>query len=122
MDLQSVAFQRNVQLTLPIRAARGGTEHTELRVSRAPPDEHDFPLTGNTGGPKKHEKIRLTFREFRPSMKRCAGQLRLVFIAGIRQFSRLPLFSSMNTAGGISLDGGFAKIYGFTKIKINASF
>lgn len=77
-------------------------------------DEYDKPLVKNLDKDKFDdyiEKLSALYSNF----KSCAQHIKIVFMAGVRRFSKLSVFSGLNNLNDISFDNEFADICGITE-------
>ncbi|MDR1036030.1 MAG: ATP-binding protein [Deltaproteobacteria bacterium] len=85
-------------------------------------DEYDFPLLGSLDNPDNAEELRSMLRVFYSTIKDCSNKVRLLFVTGVTKFSKLSIFSGMNSIIDISMDRNFSDICGFTEEEIQTNF
>ncbi|MDR1035022.1 MAG: AAA family ATPase [Deltaproteobacteria bacterium] len=85
-------------------------------------DEYDFPLLGSLDNPDNAEELRSMLRVFYSTIKDCRHMVRFLFVTGVTKFSKLSIFSGMNSIIDISMDRNFSKICGFTEEEIKTNF
>ncbi|MDR1035225.1 MAG: AAA family ATPase [Deltaproteobacteria bacterium] len=85
-------------------------------------DEYDFPLLGSLDNPDNAEELRSMLRVFYSTIQGCRHMLRFLFVTGVTKFSKLSIFSGMNSIIDISMDRNFSSICGFTEEEIKTNF
>ncbi len=86
-------------------------------------DEYDKPLLATRYTNKEvNEQYRAILKGFYSVFKASDEYLRLVFLTGVSQFSRLSIFSDMNQFINISTDKRYASICGITEEELEDNF
>jgi len=81
-------------------------------------DEYDAPYTDFINHPEMAEKVREVLRNYYVQIKANDEYIRFTFITGISKFTRMGVFSTLNTLRDISLIPKYAKICGYTEEEI----
>ena len=85
-------------------------------------DEYDKPILDLLDNKKQAEANRAYLHGLYGIIKGCAQYIRFVFFTGISMFSKVSLFSGLNTLKDISLDPRYATICGYTDTDIDTVF
>ena len=85
-------------------------------------DEYDKPILDLLDNKKQAEANRAYLHGVYGIIKGCADEVRFVFVTGISMYSRVSLFSGLNTLEDISLDPRYATICGYTDTDIDTVF
>jgi len=81
-------------------------------------DEYDAPYTNFINHPEMAEEVRDVLRNYYVQIKAGDEYIRFTFITGISKFTRMGVFSTLNTLRDISLNPKYAKICGYTEEEI----
>jgi phosphoserine phosphatase len=85
-------------------------------------DEYDGPVLRNVFDASKTEASREVLRDFYIRVKSADKFLRFVFMTGVSKFSRLGVFSALNSLEDISMDEPFAAMLGYTENEFLENF
>jgi len=85
-------------------------------------DEYDKPMLDNVTNPEAARLMRDKLRDFYSVIKAVDSCLRFVFLTGVSKFSKVSIFSGLNTLEDISLDTKYATICGYTQNDLKTSF
>jgi hypothetical protein len=85
-------------------------------------DEYDKPYTDFVNDPVMAENVRKALRNFYVQIKANDRYIRFTFITGISKFTKLGVFSVLNTPLDISLSPKYAEICGYTEKEIKQYF
>lgn len=85
-------------------------------------DEYDKPLISFIEDPETYEKNRGILKEFYGTIKDLDPYLRFVFITGVSRFSKISLFSDLNSLLDISMNKNFCDICGYTEADMHHYF
>lgn len=85
-------------------------------------DEFDAPIIHTIDDRNLCERIRQTFSAFYSVIKNRNEDVRFLFITGVTKLSNLSIFSAMNNLRDISMDPGYAGMYGYTEEELEANF
>ena len=85
-------------------------------------DEYDKPMLDNITHPATARLMRDKLRDFYSVIKGVDSCLRFVFLTGVSKFSKVSIFSGLNTLKDISLDSSYATICGYTQNDIDTCF
>ena len=85
-------------------------------------DEYDKPLIDNLGNLAEAQEIRETLKAFYGVIKALEGHIRLAFITGISKFSKVSIFSDLNSLGELTSDERFANMLGITQTELDLHF
>ena len=85
-------------------------------------DEYDKPILDLLDKKKQAEANREYLHGVYGGLKGCANVIRFVFVTGISMYSKVNLFSGLNSLEDISLDSEFATICGYTDADIDTVF
>ncbi len=86
-------------------------------------DEYDKPLLATQYKDQKlNEEYRSILKGFYSVFKASDEYLRLVFLTGVSQFSRLSIFSDMNQFMNITTDDAYAEICGISETELRENF
>ena len=107
----ATAFER----TINDLAARGGGRIVLLV------DEYDKPLLGHLGKEDVND-FRDALKAFYSVIKTCEGMQRFAFITGVSKFSKVSIFSDLNTLNEFSMDARVASHLGYTHEEVKANF
>ncbi len=78
-------------------------------------DEYDKPLVGNLNKDENLEHYREKLATLYSNFKSSASHIRLVFLTGVSRFSKLSVFSDLNSLKDITFSNEFADICGITE-------
>lgn len=85
-------------------------------------DEYDKPLISFIEDSETYEKNRAILKEFYGTIKDLDPYLRFVFITGVSRFSKVSLFSDLNSLKDISMNENFCDICGYTETDMHHYF
>ena len=85
-------------------------------------DEYDKPILDLLESPVQGRANRKYLHDFYGIIKGCAQYIRFVFVTGISMYSKVSLFSGLNSLKDISLDHRYATICGYTDTDIDTVF
>ncbi len=86
-------------------------------------DEYDKPLISTMVDNKElYEEYRKMMKGFYGVIKSCDQYIRFVFLTGVTKFSRVSIFSDLNSLIDISLEREYAEICGITQEELEANF
>ncbi len=85
-------------------------------------DEYDKPLIDNLEDLERAKAIRDTLKGFYGLIKAMESHIHFAFITGISKFSRVSLFSDLNTLNELTLDARFATMLGITEAELRDYF
>ncbi|MDR1874903.1 MAG: ATP-binding protein [Synergistaceae bacterium] len=77
-------------------------------------DEYDKPVLDVMHDPAKAEDVRVVMRDFYTQIKAQDASLRFVFMTGITKFSKMGVFSAMNSLEDISMEERYGTMLGYT--------
>lgn len=78
-------------------------------------DEYDKPIIDNLDNLTEATAIREVLRNFYTIIKAMDSYIRFVFVTGISKFSKVGVFSTMNTLDDLTMDPRFATALGITE-------
>ena len=81
-------------------------------------DEYDKPILDALNDLTEVERIRNFLQSFYAALKGSDDFLRFVFITGVSKFSKVSIFSGMNSPDDITMDEQYAKICGYTQAEL----
>ncbi len=85
-------------------------------------DEYDAPITGLLDDLPYLEQTRRYLNEFYAVIKENNRFLRFTILTGVSKFTKLSIFSGLNSPLDISMDLRFAALVGFTEQELRANF
>ncbi len=85
-------------------------------------DEYDKPITDNIDDLEKANEIREFLCPFYTVLKTYSKYLRFVFITGISKFTKVGIFSGLNSLEDLSLDKEYSDIVGYTQKELEDNF
>ena len=85
-------------------------------------DEYDKPILDNINNPDLMNEIRDTLREFYGRLKSQDANLRFVMLTGVTKFSKVSIFSGLNSPDDITMVSSYAAILGYTQQELELSF
>ncbi|CAK8725097.1 AAA-ATPase-like domain-containing protein [Candidatus Electrothrix laxa] len=85
-------------------------------------DEYDKPLIDNLENLAEARKIQRLLKDFYTVIKSMDQYVRFVFITGVSRFTRVGVFSSMNSLLDLTMHPDFAGLLGLTEEEIKHSF
>ncbi|MDR0653071.1 MAG: ATP-binding protein [Synergistaceae bacterium] len=85
-------------------------------------DEYDSPILQNIYDPSKAECSREVLRDFYIRIKAADKNLRFVFITGISKFTKMGVFSALNSLKDISAKDKYAAMLGYTEGELLSNF
>ncbi|MFM8362758.1 MAG: AAA family ATPase, partial [Haliscomenobacter sp.] len=101
-----------------IGAMAAGGQKTVVLV-----DEYDAPIIHYLGtNLEQAVENREILREFYTVLKDCDTLLELVFLTGVRKFSKTDIFSGLNNLVDLSMHPAFATMLGYTQEELEANF
>ncbi len=112
-DYEPLSFKRLIE-TL---AARSDEGKCVLLI-----DEYDAPITGLLDDLVRLEETRNYLNEFYAVIKESNRYLRFAMLTGVSKFTKLSIFSGLNSPLDISMDVRFAALVGFTEGELRANF
>jgi len=78
-------------------------------------DEYDMPILDALSNPEELKLIREFLQSFYKVLKGTDGYLRFIFITGVSKFSKVSVFSGMNSPDDITMNKKYATICGYTQ-------
>jgi hypothetical protein len=81
-------------------------------------DEYDRPLLQGLLEPEHYGTIQATMRDFYSALKPSQEYIRFLFLTGISRFSKLNLFSTLNTLRDLTMESAFNACVGFTENEV----
>lgn len=85
-------------------------------------DEYDKPLLEAIGNPELQDDFRKTLKSFYGVIKSMDAYIRFAFITGVTKFSKVSIFSDLNSLEDISMVGDYSSICGITEAEIHDNF
>ncbi len=85
-------------------------------------DEYDKPMLDNITDPDAVRLMRDNLRDLYSVIKGADSYLRFVFLTGVSKFSKVSIFSGLNTLEDISLDSNYASVCGYTQHDLETEF
>lgn len=85
-------------------------------------DEYDKAILDNLAKTDVAKECRELLREFYAILKAQDENLRFVFLTGVSRFSKLSIFSGLNSLSDISMDKEYADLCGYTQEEIDKDF
>ena len=85
-------------------------------------DEYDKPMIDNIGKLELAQQMREQLHGFYSIIKAADEHLRFVMLTGVSKFSKVSIFSGLNSLKDISLDPQYANICGYTEDDLNEVF
>jgi hypothetical protein len=85
-------------------------------------DEYDKPFTDFFAKPEIAEQVRELLRNFYVRIKANDEYIRFTFITGISKFTKMGVFSGLNSPIDISLDEDYAQMCGYTQEELEYYF
>lgn len=86
-------------------------------------DEYDKPLVKNLNKEaKEFEVFREKLTALYSNFKTCAAHIKLVFLTGVSRFSKLSVFSGLNSLRDITFANEYADICGITEAEMSVNF
>ena len=85
-------------------------------------DEYDKPMIDNIGKLDLAQQMREQLHGFYSIIKAADEHLRFVMLTGVSKFSKVSIFSGLNSLKDISLDPRYANICGYTEDDLNQVF
>jgi hypothetical protein len=85
-------------------------------------DEYDCPLVDTFDNSAYQEEIRNSLREFYRQIKLCDEYIHVVYITGIRKFSKVGIFSAVNNIVDFSTNQDYCTMFGYTDKEIFDNF
>ncbi len=85
-------------------------------------DEYDKPMLDNVTNSEIARLMRDNLRDLYSVIKGTDAYLRFVFLTGVSKFSKVSIFSGLNTLKDISLDSNYASICGYTHQDLESDF
>ena len=85
-------------------------------------DEYDKPMLDKIGNIELADQMREQLRGFYSIIKAADKHLRFVMLTGVSKFSKVSIFSGLNTLEDISLDPQYASICGYTEEELGDIF
>ena len=122
----SVAEQYDIELTLESFEQRLGELFEKLYKKTGKPvvflvDEYDKPILDNLFDEQLKE-IRAVLAGFYTMIKQSDKYLKFVFITGVSKFSKLSVFSAMNSLTDISMEREYSALCGVTQQELEDNF
>ncbi|GHV15073.1 ATPase AAA [Fibrobacterales bacterium] len=84
-------------------------------------DEYDMPILDNLETPQA-EPMRDYLQNFYKIIKSSDEHLRFIFLTGVTRFSKVALFSGLNSPLDITIDNRFSTICGYTQDELEKNF
>jgi Predicted AAA-ATPase/PD-(D/E)XK nuclease superfamily len=85
-------------------------------------DEYDSPLVDALTNPQLLQANRTEMQAFFKVFKTLQGQLRFLFLTGVSRFSKVSLFSGLNSLSDLSLRSDYNALLGLTEAEIINNF
>ncbi len=85
-------------------------------------DEYDAPITGLLHNLPYLEETRSVLNEFYAVIKETLRYQRFTILTGVSKFTKLSIFSGLNSPLDISMDSRFAALVGFTEQELRTNF
>ena len=85
-------------------------------------DEYDKPMLDNVTDSEIARLMRDNLRNLYSVIKGADAHLRFVFLTGVSKFSKVSIFSGLNTLKDISLDANYASVCGYTQHDLETEF
>jgi hypothetical protein len=85
-------------------------------------DEYDKPITDNLTDIATADANRQVLHDFYQVLKAGDDHLRFVFLTGVSKFSKVSLFSGLNSPDDITIDNRFSTICGYTQTELESNF
>ena len=87
-------------------------------------DEFDSPITSMNvlSNRELAEGIRQVFNDFYKVVKANGGKIRFFFMTGVTKLSHMSIFSAMNNLVDLTMDAGYAGMFGFPNKEISTTF
>lgn len=85
-------------------------------------DEYDKPMLDSVTSSDIARLMRDNLRDLYSVIKGADRYLRFVFLTGVSKFSKVSIFSGLNTLEDLSLDPDFATVCGYTQNEIETDF
>ena len=85
-------------------------------------DEYDKPITDHLSNPESAEANRQILHSFYQVLKAADDHLRFIFLTGVSKFSKVSIFSGLNSLNDITMDGKYATICGYTQEELESCF
>jgi hypothetical protein len=85
-------------------------------------DEYDSPILQNIHDSSKIDEIREILKNFYMRIKAADEHLRFVFMTGISRFSKIGVFSALNSLRDISAKDEYAAMLGYTEDELLSDF
>jgi Predicted AAA-ATPase/PD-(D/E)XK nuclease superfamily len=85
-------------------------------------DEYDRPLVKHLGDVQLANELRDVLQDLFATIKSVQSKLKFVFVTGVSKFSKVSLFSAMNSLDDISLDPTYATLVGMTEKELRLTF
>jgi hypothetical protein len=85
-------------------------------------DEYDKPIVDNLSKIDAADANRQVLHDFYQVLKAADDHLRFVFITGVSKFSKVSLFSGLNSPTDITMSQEFVTICGYTQAELESNF
>ncbi len=85
-------------------------------------DEYDKPILDNIEDTAKAERIRDVLKRFYGIIKSMDAHIRFVLLTGISKFSRVGVFSDLNSLDDLTMDSQYSAMLGITQEELEANF
>jgi len=85
-------------------------------------DEYDRPLLDGLLKPETYSDIHAIMRDFYSAFKPSQDSIRFLFLTGISRFSKLSLFSTLNTLKDLTMEPSFNACVGFTEAEVYKTY
>ncbi|MDR1342132.1 MAG: ATP-binding protein [Prevotellaceae bacterium] len=85
-------------------------------------DEYDKPIVDNLTDLATADANRQLLHDFYQVLKAADDHLRFVFLTGVSKFSKVSLFSGLNSPDDITIDHRFATLCGYTQQELESCF
>ena len=85
-------------------------------------DEYDMPILDALNNPTELEPIRNFLQSFYKVLKGTDAYLQFVFLTGVSKFSKVSVFSGMNSPDDITIDRQYSTICGYTQDELVRDF
>jgi hypothetical protein len=85
-------------------------------------DEYDKPITDHLSNLEAAETNRRILHTFYQVLKAADDHLRFIFLTGVSKFSKVSIFSGLNSLNDITMDDKYALICGYTQEELESYF
>jgi hypothetical protein len=85
-------------------------------------DEYDKPITDHLSNLEAAETNRRILHTFYQVLKAADDHLRFIFLTGVSKFSKVSIFSGLNSLRDITMSNEFSAICGYTQTELESCF